>query len=277
VAAGVVVVLAAVGYQLFVKQTHVDPARMSALVITHPGVPVLAPRAKQSTVIPTSSSTYPTVVAQGKHQPDQTGSFVRTWQGSSSSASSSNAATILADLLPTDSLAATVRHQAVTRDLGPNAFSSSNFMLRSRFAVAGIPGSAGSVYVAQSGASAGKTAFAVVFRSGRVVITELAESGPGGLTRADVATLARSESSLLEQVEPGFSQQITTRPFGPSVWYGVGTLVLVGLIVLVPPFVRRRQAARHQARADRARYQYRARGRRKVRRHRSPDWSRPRR
>ncbi|HUZ09171.1 MAG TPA: hypothetical protein VMU76_03290 [Acidimicrobiales bacterium] len=270
-----VVVLAALGYALFVKQTRYDTARLSELVIEHPGVKGLKPKAAQAQVVPTASSTYPTVKQLGLSDANGTGSFAATWQGPSST---HDGATVLADLLPTDAAAGKVRTEAAKADLGAGSFSSAKFTLRSHFGVAGVPGAAGSAYsVPESSTSTGGDAYTIVSRFDRVVVSELVESAANGLTQADAVSIARSEYSLLQQVEPGFTMQVTTRPFRPSIIYGAVTLALVALVLVLPGIVRRRRAARHLRQAERARYQYRARGRRAVRRHRTPDWSRPRR
>ena len=269
------IVLAALGYALFVKQTHYDTSRLSRLVVEHPGVRGLKPKAAQARVVPTASSTYPTVKKLGLSDPNETGSFGATWQGP---ASTRNGATILADLLPTEADAARARAEAAKLDLGAGSFTSVHFTFESHFAVPGVPGSEGSAYsVPASATSTQGNAYTIVLRSGRVVASELVEAGSGGLTRADAVSIARSEHALLQQVEPGFTMQVTTRSLWPSIVYWAVTLVLVALVLTIPGIVRRSREARGLRRAERARYQYRARGRRTVRRGRAPDWSRPRR
>lgn len=275
VVAVVVLALAALGYDLFVKQSHYDTNTLAELVIPHPGVAGLKPVAMQAQVVPTASSTYPTVKKLGLYDANHTGSYGATWQGTKTA---HNGLTLLADLLPTHADARKVRAEAAKLDLAPDAFSSNHFTFLSHFSVPGVPGAVGSAYsVPASSTSTGGSASTVVFRFNRVVVSELVETGTKSLTKPDVVSVARSEYSLLQQVEPGFSMQVTTRPTGSSIVYGIVSLVLVALVLVVPSIVRRRRAVRHHRRADRARYQYRARGRRVVRRQRTPEWSRPRR
>jgi hypothetical protein len=270
-------VLAVVGYVVFVKQTHVDVHRVSALVIRHPGtrpglLKAAAPRAQ---LVPTSSSTYATVKKLGLRDPDETASFARTWQGVGAT---HRAATVLVDLLPDETAAATTRAEAAKLDLGATSFASAGFVRTSRFSVPGVAGSEGSVYaVPASATNPAGTAYTLVYRVGRVVVSMLAETGPGGLTRSDAEAIARAEHDLVARVEPGFSLAVTTRQLWVSVVYIVVAAAVVLLALALPGLVRRQRRVHQERAAVRARYQYRARGRKTVRRHRTPDWSRPRR
>ena len=77
-----------------------------------------------------------------------------------------------------------------------------------------LPDSSGSAYAeAASSTSVAGNGYAIVFRVGRTVVSELVQGGTGGLDQRDAEAIARSEGSLLERVEPGFTLTVTTRPF----------------------------------------------------------------
>jgi hypothetical protein len=274
-AAGLILVVGAVGYVVFVKQTHLDRSRLSQLVIVHPGVPGLKPKAAAEQEVNTERSTYPTVKTSGENDYNHTGAYARNWQGT---AASHNAATLLVDLLPNEALAAKTRAEAARLDLAAGSFAAEHFTLSSHFTISGIPGSSGSAYaVAASSTSVAGNAYSIVFRVGRTVVSQLVEAGQGGLTQADAETIARNENSLLQRVEPGFTMEVTTRHFWPSLIYWVIVVVLAVLALVTPGLIRRRRAARLAKRAHREQYQYRSRGRKAVRRHRAPSWAHPRR
>ena len=132
VIAVLILVVGAVGYVVFVKRTKVDTGRLSALVIVHPGVSGLKATAKEHALVPTSSSSYPTVKKSGESDPDHTGSFARLWEGSSST---HNAVTLLVDLLPDVAAAKATLGEAAKKQLGRSAYSSENLSFARRFTV----------------------------------------------------------------------------------------------------------------------------------------------
>jgi hypothetical protein len=71
----------------------------------------------------------------------------------------------------------------------------------------------------------------------------------------------------------------TTTPVVASVVFGVIAVLIAAGAFFVPewaPHALRRRRARHEAKKlENARSQYRARGRRAVRRHRAPAWRQP--
>jgi hypothetical protein len=275
-----VAALAALGYVLFVKVTHPLPSatrtkRLSQLVIVNPGVSGVDAKPKQAAVIPSSSSNYALVKQLGSSDPDDTATYGRNWQSASDAA---NEATIFVDILPTTADAASVRNEAVQVNTKAKSFTSENFTLDSHFAVPGVPGSVGAAYtIAASSTSPAGKAYTAVYQFDRAVVSLQVQTDSTGLTEQDASTIASAEYRLLERVEPGFALAQTSRPATASIVYGVVALLLVMLVIVVPGIVRRSRRAHHINLERRARYQYTARGRKTVRRQRSPDWARSRR
>jgi hypothetical protein len=130
-----------------------------------------------------------------------------------------------------------------------------------------------SFVTAKTSTTSATSGSAVVFQQGRVVAISYLQSSSGGLNRADAAAIARAEHSLLEQSEPTFSLARTTRPLGLSLLYGLVTIVVASLVVILPGLRRRRRASRQARREEQARREYRARGGKAMRRHRPPTWA----
>ena len=170
----------AVGYVVFVKRTQLETSRLSQLLIVHPGVAGLDAKAKQFELVPGSSSSYATVKKSAKSDPDETGGVARLWEGSSSS---HNALTLLVNLLPDTAAARSTRAEAAAADLGPSSYSSEHLTFTNRFGVPGVPGALGSAYAeAASSTSVAGHGYAVVFRVGRTVVSELVQGGTSTLT-----------------------------------------------------------------------------------------------
>jgi hypothetical protein len=271
----VILALGASGCAVFAGRTRVVTSRLSSLVIAHPGVSGLVAKPKQSSVVPTHSMPYKAVKQAGAADPDRTGAIGRVWEGP---ASTHNAATLLISLLPDRASAAEALAQVKSKSLGASAYKAQQFVLSGHFEVPGVPGSAGSAYqVAASATSVAGSGYAVVFEVGRVVVSELVEGGTGGLGQSDARSIARSEWSLLERVEPGFSLSETTWSLAELGAIGGGAVALAALVYVTPVAVRRQRLRAALRAEERSRYQYRARGRKTVRRHRAPAWARPRR
>jgi len=103
---------------------------------------------------------------------------------------------------------------------------------------------------------------------------------PGLIRSTSQATkVAQDEHALLLRDEPDFSMFRTTTPVLASAIFWVIAVLLAAAAFFLPewaPEALSRRRASHAAKdLERARSQYRARGRRAVRRHRAPAWRQP--
>jgi hypothetical protein len=270
--AALIVVVSVVGYVLFVQSSHIDRKHLSSLVIEHTGVKALKPKPVEAQIVPPAKSAFAEMKKAAVKDASQTGGFGKEWSGSTASG---DAATQLIELLPTSAQAKTVRSEAVAEYTDSKALKADT-TVTSRFTLPTVPGSFGVSFVtAKSSTTTAASGTAIVYRIGRAVAVEYTQSSTGGLTRADATTIANAEHALLERSEADFTMVVRARPFWPSVVYALATLVIVGLILIIPGWVSRRRI-RQQARRDaRARYEYRARGGKAMRRRRPPAWAQP--
>jgi hypothetical protein len=269
--AAAVVVLAAIGYVVFVKNTRTDGTSLSALVIDQTGVTALKSKPVDSEFVSPKKSAFAAVKKAAASDPDETGGYGKEWSGTTASG---NAATQLIEMLPTKAEATLTRTEAEAEYTDAASLKAAHTTVTARFSVPGVVDAFGvSVAMAKSSTTSATTGTAIVFQQGRVVGVEYLQSSTGGLSRADATAIARDEHALLERSEPGFSLTQTTRPLALSVVYGLVTLLVAGLILIVPRLVRRRRARRQARRVEQARYEYRARGGKAMRRHRPPAWA----
>jgi len=273
VVASAVVVVAAVGYVVFVQSTRIDRASLSALVIDQTGVTALKAKPVQSEFVAPQKSAFAAVKRAAASDPDGTGGYGREWSGSTASG---DAATQLVEILPTSAQARLVRDEAEAEYSDASALKAAHTTVTARFTVPAAANAFGvSVATAKSSTTSATTGTAIVFQQGRVVAVEYLQSSTGGLSRTDATTIARAEHALLERNEPAFSLTRTTRPLALSVVYGLVTLLVAGLILFLPGLVRRRRARRQARREEQARYELRARGGKAMRRRRPPAWAQP--
>jgi len=270
VLASAVVVVGAVGYVVFVKSTRVDRAGLSALVVDRTAVTALTSKPVESEVVAPQKSAFAAVKRAAATDPDGTGGYGKEWSGSTASG---DAATELVEILPSSAQARSVRAEAEAAYSDASSLKAAHTTVTAHFTVPALPGAFGvSFATAKSSTTSATTGTAIVFQQGRVVAVEYLQSSTGGLSRTDATTMARAEDALLARNEPSFSLTQTTRPLALSVVYVLGTLLVAGLILLIPGLVRRRRARRQARREEQARYEYRARGGKAMRRRRQPAW-----
>ncbi len=266
-----VVVLAAVGYVVFVQSTHLDRKSLAALVIDQTGVTALKSKPVEAEFVSPEKSAFAAVKKAAAADPDETGGYGKEWAGSTASG---DAATQLVEILPTSAQAQQVRAEAEAEYTDASSLKAAHTTVTARFTVPTVAGAFGvSLATAKSSTASASSGSAIVFQQGRVVAVAYLQSSTGGLSRTDATAIARAEHVLLEQREPAFSMTQTTRPLLLSVIYGLVTLLVVGLILIVPGLVRRRRARRQARREEQARYEYRARGGKAMRRRRPPAWA----
>jgi hypothetical protein len=261
VAAVVVLVLAGIGYKLFIPVHHVERGRLAGLVVSHPPAGFTAKPASSSQVT-AASNPFAEVKAAAKRSPNATGSYSVEW---TATGSSSNGASILVSMLPTESDAVTVLRQAAQGYLKSTSFKSESYPFAGNFNVSGLPGAGAALYKVDP--TKGDQRLAVVaFRQSRFVAVEFVQQDSPAAAQAAAGTLARDERSHLQQVESGFSLVDTTYPTAASVILGVVAVLLAAGLVVVPPAMRRGRRIQDERRAASARRQVRGRGH-KIARH----------
>jgi hypothetical protein len=271
VLAAAVVVVAAVGYVVFVKSTRIDRSSLSALVIGQTGVRALHSKPVESELVSPQKSAFAAVKKAAASDPAGTGGYGKEWSGSTASG---DAATELVELLPSSAQARLVRAEAQAEYSDASSLKAAHTTVTAHFTVTTVAGAFGvSFATAKSSTTSATTGTAIVFQQGRAVAVEYLQSSTGGLSRTDATTVARAEYALLERNEPGFSMTQTTRPLVLSVVYGLVALLVAGLILFLPGQVRRRRARRQARLEEQARYEYRARGGKAMRRRRPPAWA----
>jgi hypothetical protein len=269
--ASAVVVVAVAGYVVFVKSTRVDRASLSTLVIDRTGVSALKSKPVESELVPPQKSAYAAVKRAAASDPDGTGGDGKEWRGSTASGA---AATQLVELLPSSAQARTVRAEAEAAYADAASLKAAHTTVTAHFTVPAAADAYGvSFATAASSTTSATTGTAIVFQQGRVVAVTYLQSSTGRLSRADATTMARAEDALLEREEPSFSLTQTTRPLALSVVYFLVTVLVAGLILLLPGLARRRRARRQARREEQARREYRARGAKSLRRRRQPAWA----
>jgi hypothetical protein len=239
----VVVVVAAVGYQLVVPQTHVVRARLNRLVLPQPGVAKYNVKSPVTAEQPASTTQLSTVESAATKSPNRTGVYSISW-----SPSQSSGAGVLVFLLPTTAQAKAALPQVRAQEAAAGSYTSQGLTRRGTYAVTSVPGSAGATYSPTSeGSGLGADLSIATFRDGRVV--GAVEVVGASATQADSGTIATNEYNLLRKVEPGFTLKKVTRPvLASSLW--VAAAVLLAAIAALTPAARRRLADRRQRKID---------------------------
>ncbi len=238
-----VLVVAAVGYQLVVPQSHIVRARLSRLVLARPGVAKYNVKSPQSAEQPASGTQLTTVESAGEKSPNKTGSYTTSW-----SPSQTSGAGVLVFLLPTTAQAEATLPEVRAQQAAASTYTSQGLTRRATYTVAAVPASAGATYTPTSKGSGGLGDLSIAtFRYGRVVAA--VEVVAPSSTQADSTTIAAGEYDLLRRVEPGFTLTKVTRPVvASSLW--IAGAVLVAAIAALAPAARRRLSERRQRRID---------------------------
>jgi hypothetical protein len=239
----VVVVVAAVGYQLVVPQTHVVRSRLSRLVLTRPGVAKYNVKSPATAEQPASTTQLSTVESAGTKSPNETGVYTISW-----SPSQTSGAGVLVFLLPTAAQAEAALPQVRAQQAAAGSYTSEGLTRRTTYTVSSVPGSSGANYTSTSkGSGLGTDLSIATFRYGRVV--GAVEVVGSSATQADSSTIAANEYDLLRRVEPGFTLKKVTRPvLASSLW--VAAAVLLAAVAALTPAARRRLADRRQKRIE---------------------------
>ena len=262
----IVLAVAVVLYALLLPSTHGDPSRIANLSIRDPHVAVLKSAPSSAKSVGVSKSTVKLLKTYAAKEPAETGVFETEWTGAGTT---DNDGGLLLQVVPTVADAAKVLIASRTAFAAPPASQGAV----SHFTVQGIPGQ-GNAYVIPASSSTAQTGyvFTMVFMVGRVVAVELVELSKSGSTPIAAQTIAREELALLQSRLPSFSMVTTTRPALGVILVIVGAVVIGAAAFFGPEWVVRRRISREVHAQQRARSQYRSRGRRAVRRYQDPTW-----
>jgi hypothetical protein len=275
----VVVVLAVAGYLLFIRTPHVEHQLLRNLMVHRlsvhglPAAPSIARSASPSTI------SVPVLRQAAKTDPDHTGVYELAW----GLAKKPNAGLgMVLELLPDARDARTAFGTNVKVYVTNLQVSGSTLSERETFSIPSLPQARAESYAVASSATkaAAGYVYAVVFRMDRAVVVELMRS-LGTRSTSDAISVTTAEHAVLQRAEPGFSMVRTPTPVVASVVFWVVAILVAAAAFFVPewaPDALSQRRARHKAKElENARSQYRARGRRAVRRHRAPAWRQPRR
>jgi hypothetical protein len=236
----VVLVVAAVAYQLVVPTAHVVRTRLSRLVLTKPGVAAYDKTKPQAGEQNDTQTGIAALTTAAKRAPNQTGLYSIEW-----SATQISGAGTVAFLLPSDSVAATALSQIRSQQLAAGSYSSNSLTRDSTYAVPGVPGSYAAIYrPAAKDAKSVPSLAVTVFRYGRVVAVDEAAS-VGSTAQPAANTITVGELQNLRRQGTGFSLSVTRYPVVATTLWWVAAVVLAALAALVP-VARRRRAQRRQ-------------------------------
>lgn len=275
-----VLVLALVGYLLFVRTSHVDHELLRGLVIQRPPVEGLRAHPSLAESIDPSTSTFKVVKQAAKSDPGSTGIYEIEWTSSSKSLFEAG---ILFQLLPDSEKAHTALVDSRKQFGSKPQLTGETLSSGTAFGVPGVPGAVATSYTMTSTSSQGASGYAytVLYQFDRAVVTELIERSGTHIDTSPAISVAQAERSLLASAEPGFSLVHSPTPVISTIVYAVVALALATAAYFAPEWAiaasARRREHREQKERERARSQYRARGRRAVRRHAAPAWRQPRR
>jgi hypothetical protein len=236
----VVLVVAAVTYQLVVPTVHVVRTRLAQLVLTKPGVAAYDKTKPQAGEQDDTQTAIAALTTAAKRSPNQTGLYSIEW-----SPTESTGAGVIAFLLPSASAANTALSQIRAQQLAAGSYSSNSLTRASTYAVPGVPGSYAAIYRPPAKDAGSVPSLAVtLFRYGRVVAVSEAAS-PGSTAQPAANTMTRSEYSNLRHLGTGFSLSVTRYPVVATTLWAVAAVVLAAIVALVP-VARRRRAQRRQ-------------------------------
>jgi hypothetical protein len=260
----VVVVVAVAVYAFALPSSHFDPALMANLSIRDPHVAALNAKPSTASTENAKKDNVKPVVTYATKDPTQTGVYETEWTGSKKSA---NDGGLLIQVVPDVSDAMATLTASVTAFKSPSDVGAVR-----HFSVPGVAATGSAYSIKASSSSAAGYAYTVIFRIGRVVVIELVELSQTAELPGPAKTIAQEEATLLESRAPSFSFE-QTKKSALATWL----VVIIGLVLAAAVFfgpealVKRREA--HEIHAqERARSQYRSRGRRAVTRHQAPAW-----
>ncbi len=271
--------LALAGFLLVIRSTHADHNLLGNLVIRRISISVLPSRPAYTSYIPPSDSPFKVIKDAAKKDPDRTGLYEKEWATSSNKTGNLEAG-VLVQLLPDSKDAGEVFTKSKKQFVTSPSLTGQTVSAGIAFSVPSVPG-AFAEWHAMASSSTNKAdgyAYTAVFQVNRAVVGEVL-AFPTLRPLSDTTKIADAEHALLVRTEPSFSMLRTTAPVLASViWWVVAVLVAAAAFFVpewAPDVLERRRATHAAKELERARSQYRARGRRAVRRHRAPAWRQP--
>lgn len=260
VAAGIVVIVAVVGYVQLIPIHHVERTRLSRLVVTAPGAGFKV-KPTSSTQVAASSSPFAAVKAAGKRSPNSTGAYSIQW----TAPTSGQGASLLASLMPSVSDAEAVQAEAVKAYLAATSLKSQSYKLQGALSVRRCqtprrPPSCRHLQRCIRGSP--WWCFELTESSSSRSYSSPGRRWPG----ASAVALTRAEYLHVRRLGSGFSLTVTTWPLVASLVYGGVSVAIVAVLLLGPMSVRRTCQRQLLAREEAVRRDLRGRGR-KIAKH----------
>jgi hypothetical protein len=261
-AAAVVVLLAVVGYFMFVPLHRLERGRLSQVAaIAAPSG--FTPKPTNTSEQQASGIPFKELQAAAKKSPSSTGAWSVEWTGAKSAG---DIASLLAMMLPSRADAATVRSQAASYYVSPDSLSSDDYKYLTSFTVPSLTGAQAALFKPATGT---QLLAVSVFQDGRYVAVTYGDTGSAAQAEATASSLARSEAAHLKTLGQGLSLRVTRWPLVASlVWWAVA-VALAAALVVGPGLVGRARRRRRLAREAAARRSLAVRGSKIVKRQRA--------
>lgn len=238
----VILVVAAVVYELVIPYTHIDGTRLARLVPNTPGLAAFAKTTPQAVEKNDSQTGLAAVTSAAKTSPSRTGIYSIVWN-----ASQTSAAGIIAFLLPDVASARAALLQLRSQKMGITTYAADSLDRKSTGSVAGIPGSYTVTYEPSAQAPKGTPSLEVAeLFYGRIVsVSEAVGTTPSVST--DAASLAAREYAVLERQGGQVGLTVQEYPAGLTAAWAAGAVVLAAAVALWPVLRRRRAEKRRLA------------------------------
>ena len=269
----VVLVLGMAGYFVFIPATVINTSAMARLLPSKGALSSMGGAPAFNGSIPILPNSLSSVTKAAKDDPGHTGSYSIQWFGSGQSGTTED---LLLYLLPSASIARQVDTQQQSTQTSASALKAAKYDLTARFKDASVD-AVGVAYLIPRTTqnSAGQTVPAGTSRGLTLVVIEgravarIVLQGPK-VTSQEAIAIAKQEHQLLASRLPHFNTMASTH-YAPlaSLYYGIGLLVALAIALFTPGLVRRNQERQLQREAERARYQYRVRGAKTLKRHKA--------
>ena len=238
----VVLVVAAVVYEIVVPSTHTDRSRLAQLVPTTSGLAAFAKITPQAAEQNDTQTGLVAVTAAAKKSPGRTGIYSIAWSSSQTAAGG-----VIAFLLPDVATAQAALVQIGSQQMGATTYSANSLDRKATGTLAGVPGSSTAMYEPSAHAPKGTLSLAITeFRYGRVdAVSEAA--GTASSVSTESASLAAREYALLQRRGGRVSLTVTEYPAGATAGWVAGAVVVAIAFALLPVLRRGRRERRRLA------------------------------
>ncbi|MGH9055462.1 MAG: hypothetical protein ACRDYY_06300 [Acidimicrobiales bacterium] len=237
-----VLVVAAVVYEMVVPLAHTDRSRLAQLVPTTTGLAGFAKTKPQAGEQNDTQTGLAALTSAAKRAPARTGVYSVAW-----SASQTSAAGVIAFLIPDVATAETTVSQLKDQQMGATTYATNSLDRKAIGTITGVPGSFTAAYEPSAQAPKGTPSLAITaFRHGQLAaVTEAV--GPASSVGSEAASLARREYALLERTGGRFNLTVTEYPVGATAGWAAGAVVLAAAFALLPVQRRRRRDKQRRA------------------------------